>query len=559
MDAKKEALKYALQNAIQFNGNASPGAIIGKILSANPELKTKIKEVAKTANSAAEEVNRMDHEDQLKKLEKLAPELLEQKKQKRDDLKDLPCATKGKVITRIPPEPSKYAHIGHAISFMINYLYAKKYDGKCFLRFEDTNPGLSEQEYADAILEDLNYLGIKPDKVAYVSDDVEKFYDHALKLIQTKNAYVCECSIENVRENRRKGIPCNCRTKSVPDNENHWKKMLNGEFKAGESVLRLKHEMKSKNKVMRDPVLFRISYEKHYRIGDKHVVWPLYDFENAVEDGLMQVTHVLRSIEFGGMRVELQNRLKELLNLPKQTVIQYGRFNITDALSQGREIRQLIDSKAVKSWDDPRLVTIKALSRRGIQPETFKDLAIEFGISTTPTNVDWSVISAHNRKYLDAASSRYFFIENPKKIKIGNSPKQKLKLKLHPNDAKAKRNFSTGELFLISEKDYYGLRKLNGKLVRLMDCLNFVADEKPVFDSIEIDEYKRKGEKIIHWLPAESNVEAEILMPDASYVEGLAESNASKIKVGEIVQFARFGFCRLEKKEKKMQFIYCHE
>ena len=559
MDLKKEALKYALQNAVQFGGKANPGAIIGKIISSDPELKSRIKEVSQAAKSAAEEVNAMGGEDQSKKLEELAPELLERKKQKRSGLKELPNAVRGKVTTRIPPEPSKYAHVGHAISFMINYLYAKKYDGRCFVRFEDTNPELSRQEYVDAILEDLEYVGIKPDGVSYVSDDIEKILGCAEKLISEGSAYVCSCSVDDMREKRRKGLACECRGRNAGDNEKDWKRMLEKGFKPGEAVLRLKGDMESKNMVMRDPALCRISHEEHYRLGKKHAVWPLYDFENAVEDGITGITHILRSIEFGAMRVELQDSLKEMLGLPKQTVVQYGRFNVTDALSQGREIRQLIERKEVEGWDDPRLVTIKALSRRGIRPETFRDLAVEFGISTTPTNIDWSVISAHNRKYLDASSRRYFFVESPKKIRIEKAPEQEIGLKFHPDDPKPERRFSTADSFLISEKDCNGLQGMRGKLVRLMDCLNFTAGERFVFDSLEIERYRSSGAKIIHWLPSEGNVEAEILMPDASFASGLAESSASGIKIGEIVQFARFGFCRLEKKEKKLRFIYCHE
>jgi len=560
MDVKKAALKYALQNAVQFKGKANPGTVIGKILSDEPKLKSKIKDVASAAKAAVEEVNNLRLGKQTKKLEELAPELLEKKKTEKRSLAELPDAKQEKVVTRIPPEPSKYAHIGHAISFMINYLYAKKYDGKCFVRFEDTNPGKSKQEYVDTILEDIKYLGIKADKVSYVSNDLEKLYDYAGKLVSGKHAYVCFCDVEKMRDSRREGIECDCRSSSAEENKANWKRMLKRDFKEGEAVLRIKGDMKSKNSVMRDPVIFRISYEKHYRHGDKFCVWPLYDFENAVEDGLQGITHVLRSIEFGGMRVELQDRIKSLLKLPKQTITQYGRFNVTDALTQGREIRELIENKKVCGWDDPRLVTIRALARRGIQPETFADLAVEVGLSSTPTNIDWSVISSFNRKYLDASSHRYFFVENPKEIKIEKAPKAKVSLKLHPSDKKASRDFSVSDGFLISENDYHELMIYkNNELVRLMDCLNFKVSDKLVFDSREVEHYRNKGSKIIHWLPSKGNIEAEVLMPDATTVQGLAESSAGKIKVGEIVQFTRFGFCRLEKKEKKLFFIYCHD
>lgn len=560
MDLKKTALKYALQNAVEFKGKANPGAVIGKIISENPELKSKIKDVAAAAKAAVEEINNTKPEEQVKKLQEIAPELLEKKKAEKRGLLELENAAMGKVVTRIPPEPSKYAHIGHALSFLINYLYARKYEGKCFVRFEDTNPEMSKQEYVDAILEDIKYLGIKPDKTVFVSDDMEKLYSYAEKLIEGKSAYMCFCNVDKMREARHKGKECECRNASSEENRKNWKKMLSGEFREGEAVLRLKGDMQSENHVMRDPVIFRISTGKHYRHGEKYKVWPLYDFENAAEDGMMGITHVMRSIEFGGMRVELQDMIKTLLKLPKQTVIQYGRFNVIDALTQGREIRELIAKKEVAGWDDPRLVTVKALRRRGIQPETFADLAIEVGLSTTPTNIDWNVISSFNRKYLDASSKRYFFIESPKRIKVENAPRKEVLLKLHPSEEKGGRKLSVSEEFLIAEKDFNELKRFrDNELVRLMDCINFTAnDGKFSYDSDRVEKYRESGKKIIHWLPEKGNIEAEVLMPTATIVKGLAEGDASKIKEGEIVQFTRFGFCRLENKEK-MQFIYCHE
>ena len=559
MDLKKSAFTYALLNAVQFNGKSSQGSVIGKIISENPDLKARIKDVADAAKDAVGEVNKMSLRDQTEKLKELGPELTVKKKAEKRTLAELPNAVKGNVITRIPPEPSKYAHIGHAISFMINYMYAEKYKGKCYLRFEDTNPELSRKEYADAILEDVKYLGIKPDKVSYVSDDMQKFYHHAEKLMEKGCAYVCFCSIEQMRKLRQKGTACECRSAAVRENRKNWKRMLEREFAPGKAVLRFKGEMKSKNSVLRDPVIFRINYESQYRHKKKYGVWPLYDFANSVEDGTRGITHILRSIEFGGMRVELQNRIKSCLGLPQQTVTQYGRFNVTDALTQGREIRELMRKKEVSGPEDPRLVTIKALARRGIQPATFRDLAVEVGLSLTPTKIDWTVISSFNRKYLDPSASRYFFIENPKKITVENAPSQEIALKFHPSAKKAGRKFSVNSEFYVTEKDFIGMKDAKG-LIRLMDCLNFtVSGKKFKFDSLGVEKYRRHGHRIIQWLPVKGNVHADVLMPSGSVTSGLAESSASKIRIGKIVQFARFGFCRLEKKGKdRLRFVYCH-
>ncbi len=565
-DFETTVRKYALQNAAQYGGKANPGSVIGKLLAENPSLKTEIKDVAAAVNNALKSVNRLSVEKQLEELGRLAPELLEKKKAEKRDLPELKNAVQGNVITRIPPEPSKYAHIGHALSFLINYMYAKKYRGKCFVRFEDTNAELAKKEYADAMLDDIKFLGIQPSKVVHVSNDLPLLYDYAEKLIKQGNAFVCFCSQDKMRELRHEGFGCNCRQNDAKRNMEEWKGMLNKKYKEGEAVLRLKGDMQSPNHVMRDPALFRISYKEHYLQGNKYCTWPLYDFANSVEDGITGITHIMRSSEFGTMRIELQDAIKTLLKLPKQTVIQYGRFNVKGSVTQGREIRKLMEEGIIKSWDDPRLVTIKALRRRGIQPETFWEIAIEVGLSPSETNFDWHLISAINRKILDPKCNRYFYVENQQQITVKGAPERKVELKLHPDlEGNATRHFKVGGKFYIAEKDAGEIAKLKGTpLIRLMDCLNFKKSSYGyVFDSVEYEKYRMGGSKIIHWLPADdkSLIKAKVLMPDGTFSKGVAEAAAAELKIGEIVQFARFGFCRLEQKSdtpRELSFIYCH-
>ncbi|MBW2971257.1 glutamate--tRNA ligase, partial [Candidatus Woesearchaeota archaeon] len=335
MKDEQVILKYALQNAVRYDGKAQPGAVMGKVFS---ELKVKDKkELAKKVQQIIRDVNKLKLDEQKAKLEKLAPELLEKKKkEEKKELPELKNAVKGKVVTRLPPEPSKYNHIGHAMSFLINYLYAKKYEGKCILRFEDTNPLKATQAFVDAMTTDvLDYLDIKPDKVVFASDDLPMLYKYAERLIENGKAYVCSCKQDKMRELRHCGKCCPCRENSVKENFDKWKKMLDREYKEGEVVLRLKGDIESCNHCMRDPVIFRIVFAEHYRQKNKYCVWPMYDFENAIEDSVNGVTYILRSNEFGTMRIELQNHIKELLGLSKQVIIHYGRFNITGATTQG--------------------------------------------------------------------------------------------------------------------------------------------------------------------------------------------------------------------------------
>lgn len=559
MDLNKAIMKHALYNALSFKGKANAKAVLGKVISENPELKEKLKEVTKKVEEIVKNVNKLSPDEQKKQLEKLAPELLEKKEIKRKELPELKDAIKGKVATRMPPEPSKYAHIGHALTFLINYLYAKKYDGKCILRFEDTNPETAAQEYVDAIKDDVSYLGIKPDKTVIVSNDMPTFYKFAEKLIKMEKAYVCFCAREKMQELRQKGTECECRAKQKEKNLEEWKNMLGKKYKEGECTLRLKGNFESLNYVMRDPVIFRICEKEHFLQKKKYAAWPMYDFENAVEDDLCGITHIMRSIEFGEMRIELQDYIKELLELKKQTIIQYGRFNVSGAITQGREIRKLIQEKKVIGWDDPRLVTIKALRRRGIQKEALYELAVEVGLSTTATNIDWSVISAINRKILDPKCERYFFIKEPVKIKIENAPEQVAEVKKHPDYPEwGVRKFKTGEEFYIEKKDYDELKE--GKLYRLMDCLNFKKSKnRSVFDSLEYEKFRKEGSKIMHWLPAEGNIPVEVLMPDGKTTKGIAEPLVKNLKVNDIIQFTRFGFCRLDEKGNKIVFWYAHD
>jgi glutamyl-tRNA synthetase len=547
---KDKAFIYALHNAVKFDGKANPGAVIGQLFSESPDLKSKAKEVAMAANAAVKEVNSLSLEEQLKKLKKLAPELLEKKEKKKKELPELKNAVKGKVVTRLAPEPSKYLHIGHALSFLINYLYAKKYDGKCVLRFEDTNPEKAELDYYKSTEEDIKWLKIKTSKKVIVSDDMPKMYKYGEKLIDMDEAYTCTCSREDMQEMRQKGVMCNCRQKSKLETKNEWENMLAGKYKEGSIVLRLKGQMGDNNFVMRDPVLFRIVTKRHVLQGTKYKVWPMYDLANAVEEHLCGVTHVMRSSEFGQMRVELQDYIKDLLKLNKQEVRQYSRFNIAGAITKGREIREMIKKKKVSGWDDPRLVTVKALRRRGIVPEAFYELAVEVGLSNSTSNLDFSVIASINRKIIDPEVNRYFFVENPKKIVVKGAPKLNVKVDLHPDFPKrGKRNFKTHEAFYIADE----LKK--GKIYRFMHLFNFKNNN---FISQDYD--PKIGAKLIHWIPVGEETKAEILMPDGSVKKGYADKNSLKLKLGDVIQFERFGFCRLDDKKKdRLVFVYAHD
>ena len=552
-------LKYALQNAIKYKGKANIGAVIGKVLAENPDLKEKAKDIGKGALRIINDVNKLSLEKQEKSLQEIAPEFMQTKEraEEKNIFEFLGIREGQKVVTAFPPEPSKYPHIGHAKTIIMNYELAKRYNGIMYLRFEDTNPELAEQEFYKIHIENYEWLGVKPDRIDYASDHMEEFYKFAEKLLMENNAYVCSCKQEEIKDNRKNGAECQCRFNQAESNLTRWQEMF--KEKAGKHTLRLKGHMQSPNTTLRDPVVFRIIDESHPRQKKKYRVWPTYDFENAIMDGIEGVTHRLRSKEFE-LRNELQRLVQTLAGFPETKIYEFARFNLEGVESSGRIIREKVQKKEFIGWDDPALTTLVALRRRGFLPEAIKDFVLSTGMTKTEAVLKWDDLIVHNRRLLDSKCNRYFFIENPKEIKIESAPEQTAELKLHPDfSERGVRKLKAKDKFYVAERDFKEFKE--GKLIRLMDCLNFKkAKNKFFFDSLEYKKYKDKGDKIIHWLPVQKDlVKAEVLMPNKEIKKGLAEPLVKNLKVGDTVQFARFGFCRLDsKKGDKLIFWFTH-
>ncbi len=548
-DFTKEILAYALDNAIEF-GKADASKILPKLFQHGLE-KKEISSTIPLIKEITERVNSMELKERAKEFAKLQKIVKKNEEEKDKDLPEIDVSELKEVVTRIAPEPSKYSHLGHALSFLLNYLYAKKYGGECLLRFEDTNPEKVSQEYVDAFLEDLkDYLGIKYDKIKYVSDDMQKLYGYAEELVKNGHAYICHCPQEEVRDNRAKGVECGCRQFPLGIQILRWKEFLDGKYAEGHAVLRLKGNMQSQNFVMRDPILFRRLDAKHYRHGTKYKIWPMYDFYNPIEDSLMGVTLILRSNEFD-LRVELQDYIKDLLKLKKQRIIQYGRFNVKEFTTKGREIRELIESGNLIGWDDPRLITLKALRRRGIAKEAFYELAKQVGLSKHPVNLEFDMIAAINRKILDKKTMRYFFVDNAVKIEIENAKGLKdIEIPVHPDTPEKTRKVKVADRIFISGKDFNDLK---GQEVRLLHLFNLVLNEKTKISSVE----NKKIPKI-QWVC--NGIKVKVLMPSGEWVDGFAEKAIEKLKVGEVVQFERFGFVRFDRKNKDAyEFWFGHK
>ena len=560
---KDSVFKWALKNAIEHGGKAQPGAIIPKVIGEHSELKTKAKEIAKEAAKAVSEINKMTIEQQVEKLKEIAPELLEKKSEEKKDVPALPGAEQGEVVMIFPPEPSKYATIGHAKACFLNYLSAKKYDGRFIIRFEDTSLNKVKKEFYDLMLEDLKWLGIKWDDVDYVSSHIEKMYDYATKLIKKEKAYMCNCDPENIHKMRAEEKECNCRSRKFEENLELWNNMLEGKFKQGNYSLRAKIDMCHKNAAMRDPTIMRVSIGKHPRVGEKYIVWPMYDFATAIMDEIEGVTHRIRSKEFE-MRAEIQKWIQKELDIKSPVILEFARFNLEGIPASGRAIREKLESGELIGWDDPRLPTLLALRKRGFQPEAIKNFAINSGISKTESTITWEVLEAENRKIIESIADRYFFVSDKIKLKVRGIPKEffseRLKHPDYPEHGKVKYNLEDDEAeFYVDKHDFIDVKQ--DSLYRLMDLMNIkidVREETQIIAEFESKDYK-PGMKIIHWVFEKENVPVEILMLNAEYNKGFGEKELQNLDDGAIVQFIRFGYCILDKKGKTLKFRFTHK
>ncbi len=551
--------KHVLANALKHGGKADPHAVVGSLLHEDPGLRNKLEDLMPRINKSILEVMSLSEGEQKKRLNDLDPAILSKKPKERVSFPPLPNAVKGKVVTRIPPDPSKYLHVGHALSFLINATYAKKYDGKVILRFEDTNPEVAKQEYVDAIRDDIsNYLGIVVAKEVVISDDIPHMYKVVESFIEKQEAYVCTCDRETLQDNRHKGISCSHRVQDIRTNVHEWKSMLNATYGEGEAIVRMKIDMQHENQVLRDPVLMRICLTPHYKYGTTYRVYPMYDLANVLEDAWCGVTHILRSNEFGQMRLEFQDIIRQKLGLPTLPAVQYGRFAVSQAITKGREIRELIEKGEVSGWDDPKLMTLRAMKRRGIVRETLERLSEEVGLTPSQTTIDWKTLATINRQILDPQSRRFFFIWDPIEVTINDAKPLDIEMDLHPEFQKGGRHFTTSDTFYLAKTDVHTLQ--SGNMYRLMNCLNFmVRDHQYQLQSFDIQTYRAKGKGIMHWLPKSPHlVHVSVLTPDGT-ITGLGEHTLKDISVGEIIQFERFGFCRCDKIEgNNYSFVFGH-
>lgn len=347
-------------------------------------------------------------------------------------IKDLESGKHDKIITRFPPEPNGYLHIGHAKSIIINFGLADEFNGKTNLRFDDTNPLKEDVEYVNSIKEDVKWLGFEWDNLNFASDYFEEMYKRAVLLIKKGLAYVDDLSADEIREFRgtltSPGKESPYRDRSVEENLDLFERMRNGEFENGQKVLRAKIDMKSPNINLRDPVIYRISHATHHNTGDKWCIYPMYAFAHPLEDAIEDVTHSICTVEFEDQR-PLYNWVVEQCEMDsKPQQIEFGRLNVTNTVMSKRKLKQLVDEGFVDGWDDPRMPTISGMRRKGFTPESIRNFVRETGVSKGSGVVDSQMLEHFVREDLKLKAPRTMGILNPLKVVITNYPEGQIEL-----------------------------------------------------------------------------------------------------------------------------------
>jgi glutamyl-tRNA synthetase len=566
---KESAVKYAVFNASQYGGKANPGSVMGRLFAEYPEVKSNAKGIQSLVAGVVADVNSWPIERIMETL-KQWPELIEAKKtEEKKTLPPLKNVEKWpKVKVRFAPNPDGPLHLGSAETIIFSDEYAKMYKGAFILRFEDTSVDVKPPiaEMYKWIDEDIAWLNVKVDERYIQSERLPIYYEYAETLLTMGAAYVCTCESEKFKSLYMAKNPCPCRDQSIDEHLRRWRMMLDGRYKRGEAVVRVKTDIKHPNPAIRDWPALRISTRSHPLQGKKYRVWPLYNFSCAIDDHLLGVSHVIRGKEHE-VNSARQKYLFDHFKWQFPEVINVGRLGLEAGILSKSKIRVGVDSGLFTGWDDPRLGTLRALRRRGLQPETIREIMIQIGPKPINATISWGNIAAANKKIIDARADRYFFVSNPVELKVkGIEGILQAKLPLHPDHLeKGYREYTivpkNGDAsFFLSYKD---LIESEGKLIRLMGLVNIEVlkignNFEAKYHSKEHQVARTNGAHFIHWVTLNESIDTEIVMDNASVSKGRAEKLCLDLKVDDMIQFERFGFVRVDSNNPLICY-YAHE
>ena len=514
----------------------------------------------------------------------------------------------GRVYTRFPPEPNGYLHIGHAKAICLNFSIAEEYNGKCNLRFDDTNPIAEEKEYVESIKKDIRWLGFDwKDRIFFASDYFDDMYQYAISLINNNLAYVCDLTNEEIKDMRGTlttfGKESPFRNRSIDENLKLFQDMKDGKFKNGEKTLRAKIDMSHSNLNMRDPVIYRILHAHHHRTGNDWCIYPMYDWAHGLEDSIERITHSLCSLEFEDHR-PLYDWFLDSLNVYHPQQIEFARLNLNYTVMSKRKLKKLVDDKLVESWDDPRMPTLSGMRRRGYTPTSIRNFMDEIGIAKRNNIMDIAKLESILRSDLNKNSQRRMAVLNPIKVIITNYDKNKteyLQAINNPEDESAgKRELPfSRELFIEADdfmedppKKYFRLFPSNEvrlKFAYFITCHEVVKNSKGEIIEIHCTYDKdskggkspdgRKVRGTIHWVSASHAIDASVKLYDRlfkspnpetseNFLDDLNDSSLItinncklepsllEVKNDEIFQFERIGYFIKDKISNKSDLVF---
>lgn len=485
------------------------------------------------------------------------------------------------VVTRFPPEPSGYLHIGHAKAALLNDYFAhEKYNGTLLVRFDDTNPSNEKQEFQDAIMEDLALMGIKPDRMSYSSDYFDQIYEYGLKIIREGNAYADDTDKETMASQRMNGEPSKRRDASVEENLARFEEMKQGTPEGLRWCIRAKMSVDNPNKAMRDPVIYRCNPSPHHRTGTKWKIYPTYDLCCPILDSIEGVTHALRTIEYRDRNPQYQWFL-DTLGLRHVQIWDFARMNFIRTLLSKRKLTKLVDQGVVWGWDDPRFPTIRGIRRRGMTVPALREFILKQGPSKNITNLDWTLIWATNKKYIDPVAPRHTALMKKDLVKavIKGAPaaytEDKPKHNKNPEVGQKKVTFSGSVLFdqedakTFKQDEEITLMAWGNAIVRKIE-----KDAAGVVQSLELDLHLegdfKKTEKKVTWLSADQEL-VPVELVDFDYLlnkdslqeddaledvlnkntefreDAVADCNVAELREGDIIQFERKGYFRCDR------------
>jgi len=543
--------KYALQNAVEYDGAGQSGSVLGRILGERSDLRSKARELKQLVDIEVKNANDMARNKGIivvrELLESINPEALNRQKQvKKTGLKDLPNAIKGNVVLRFAPNPNGPLTLGHARGVTINSEYAKNYDGKVVLRFDDTDSKVKPplKEAYSWIEEDYKWLtGKEPDIIVRASERMDIYMKYAKKMLNEGFGYVCKCSAENFKKLRDSSKECPCRIKDPKENLSDWDEMNNGIISEGMAVVRVKTEMNLPNPALRDWPALRIQHTTHPMVGDKYKVWPLLDFQSAIEDYEQGVTHIIRGKDLMDS-TRKQTLLYKHFEWEYPETLYWGRVKIHEFGSFSTSgMRKEIENGNYSGWDDPRLPTLRALRRRGFDSDAMRDFWIDLGLTQKDISVSLQTIESFNSSKIDSNCERRVFVRNPHMIRLDDNNIQierQLNLNKHPlNEIKGHREWDLEDLEI-----YIEARDLKNSEIRLKDFVDIeIQDSNGIIQSIE----RTDKRQIVHWLPKSIAKKAILTIPKDNQIiiqEGMMED--FQIIKNNVVQLERVGYAKIE-------------